>query len=72
MDIWNIYEEKYLILFLRLPIIHLYTYVCIAIYIIADHFFVQDIFLFNAIVIAIYTVHFKKSFHMKSIKKLKK
>ena len=53
MDIWNIYEEKYLILFLRhanTPIlIRIYTYVCI--YIIADHFFVQDIYIFNAIVI---------------------
>ncbi len=54
MDIWNIYEEKYLILFLRHAnsTIHLYvvyTYVCI--YIIADHFFVQDIYIFNAIVI---------------------
>ena len=54
MDIWNIYEEKYLILFLRhannTPIRSIvYTYVCI--YIIADHFFVQDIYIFNAIVI---------------------
>ena len=52
MDIWNIYEEKYLILFLihanNTPI-RIYTYVCI--YIIADHFFVQDIYIFNAIVI---------------------
>ena len=55
MDIWNIYEEKYLILFLRhanTPIrSSIYVYVCIYVYIIADHFFVQDIYIFNAIVI---------------------
>ena len=38
MDIWNIYEEKYLILFLKHVPIYITSYTCMRI---ADYFFVK-------------------------------
>ena len=73
MDIWNIYEEKYLILFFlrhanNTPIRILY--VCVYIYYSRSFFRTRYIYI-QCHCHLIYTVHFKKSFHMKSIKKLK-
>ena len=52
MDIWNIYEEKYLILFLKHVPIHnlLIRVVCVCV-MYSRLFFRKDIYIFNAIVI---------------------
>ena len=54
MDIWNIYEEKYLILFLKHVPIHnlLYVWYVYDVYMSYSRlFFRKDIYIFNAIVI---------------------